>query len=184
MPIRIESASRVEAAGTPPKIIDEYVGRVNSGTDTVSIAHMRSPSGWSEPGQTPEFDEYTLVLAGMLRVEHADAPFFSRAAEGQVLRIPIKHGEGAYFVAPDELERMEANGQIAVRYCDENGEITDDANPNGALRNIAGVRNGRGNVFGLMPHPEHAVEPGIGGTDGISILGSLVDAVQAGGLSR
>jgi phosphoribosylformylglycinamidine synthase len=119
-----------------------------------------------------------------LRVEHATAPFFSRTEEGQVLRIPIKHGEGAYFVAPDELERMKANGQIAVRYCDERGEITDDANPNGALENIAGVRNERGNVMGLMPHPEHAVEPAIGGTDGLSILGSLVDAVRAGGLSR
>ncbi len=119
-----------------------------------------------------------------LRVEHATAPFFSRAAEGQVLVIPIKHGEGAYFAAPDELERIEANGQIAVRYCDENGEITHDANPNGALGNIAGVRNERGNVLGLMPHPEHAVEPAIGGTDGLSILGSLIDAVAAGGLSR
>jgi phosphoribosylformylglycinamidine synthase len=119
-----------------------------------------------------------------LRVEHATAPFFSRTAVGQVLRIPIKHGEGAYFAAPDELERMEANGQIAVRYCDENGEITDDANPNGALGNIAGVRSERGNVFGLMPHPEHAVEAAIGGTDGLSILGSLIDAVQAGEFSR
>jgi phosphoribosylformylglycinamidine synthase len=113
-----------------------------------------------------------------LRVEHATAPFFSRAAEGQVLRVPIKHGEGAYFVASDELERMKANGQIAVRYCDESGAITDDANPNGALENIAGVRNERGNVMGLMPHPEHAVELAIGGTDGRILLGSLVDALE------
>jgi phosphoribosylformylglycinamidine synthase len=119
-----------------------------------------------------------------LRVEDAAAPFFTRAVAGQVLRIPIKHGEGAYHVAADELSRMEAGGQIAVRYCDETGNITADSNPNGALQNIAGVRNARGNVFGLMPHPEHAVESLIGGTDGLAILGSIIDAVQAGGVFK
>jgi phosphoribosylformylglycinamidine synthase I len=119
-----------------------------------------------------------------LRVEDATAPFFSRATAGQLLRIPIKHGEGAYHVAPDELERMEAGGQIAVRYCDEVGAITAESNPNGSRNNIAGIRNERGNVFGLMPHPEHAVESLIGGTDGLAILGSLVDSVLAGGFPR
>jgi phosphoribosylformylglycinamidine synthase len=119
-----------------------------------------------------------------LRVEDATAPFFSRATAGQLLRIPIKHGEGAYHVSADELERMEAGGQIAVRYCDDAGNVTADSNPNGSRNNIAGVRNERGNVFGLMPHPEHAVESVIGGTDGLAILGSLVDSVSAGGLSR
>ncbi len=70
MPRLIGNATRVEAAGSPPKLIDEYVGRVNSGDDAVSIAHMRSPAGWSEPGQRPEFGEYTLVLSGTLHVEH------------------------------------------------------------------------------------------------------------------
>jgi ethanolamine utilization protein EutQ (cupin superfamily) len=70
MPTLIERPTRVEAAGTPPKLIDEFVGRVNTGSDRLSVAHMRSPADWSEPGQTPEFDEYTLVLAGTIRVEH------------------------------------------------------------------------------------------------------------------
>ena len=70
MPILIERPTRVEAAGTPPKLIDEFVGRVNTGNDRLSIAHMRSPAGWAEPGQTPEFDEYTLILHGVMRVEH------------------------------------------------------------------------------------------------------------------
>jgi len=70
MPILIPHAARVEAAGSPPKLIDEYVGRVNSGTSSASVAHMRSPEGWQEAGQTPEFDEFTLVLRGSLRVEH------------------------------------------------------------------------------------------------------------------
>ena len=71
-PILIPKATRIVAAGNKPKDIDEYVGRVTSGTTAVSVAHMRSPSGWVEPGQTPEFDEYTVVLRGMLRVEHRD----------------------------------------------------------------------------------------------------------------
>jgi hypothetical protein len=70
MPVLIEKPIRVAAAGNKPKLIDEYVGRVSTGEDGLSIAHMRSPSGWAEPGQTPEFDEYTLVLRGTLRVEH------------------------------------------------------------------------------------------------------------------
>ena len=70
MPTLIESPTTVPAAGQPPKIIDEYVGRVNSATTAVSVAHMRSPQGWAEPGQTPQFDEFTIVLKGVLRVEH------------------------------------------------------------------------------------------------------------------
>jgi quercetin dioxygenase-like cupin family protein len=70
MPILIERPTRIEAAGTPPKRIDEFVGRVNTRDEQLSIAHMRSPPGWSEPGQTPKFDEYTLVLTGLMKVEH------------------------------------------------------------------------------------------------------------------
>jgi phosphoribosylformylglycinamidine synthase I len=112
-----------------------------------------------------------------MRVERSVAPFTSRAAEGQVLRIPIKHGEGAYTAAPDVLARLESAGQVILRYCDADGLVTPAANPNGAMANIAGIVNEAGNVFGLMPHPEHAVEAAIGGEDGIAILGSLLDAV-------
>ncbi len=113
-----------------------------------------------------------------LRVERARPPFTSRAVDGQVLRIPIKNGEGAYYAAPEELARLEANGQVALRYCDENGLVDEASNPNGSLANIAGIANVRGNVLGLMPHPEHAVEAAVGGTDGRFLLGSLVDAVR------
>jgi phosphoribosylformylglycinamidine synthase I len=112
-----------------------------------------------------------------LRVERADTCFTSRASAGQVLDIPIKHGEGAYFATPEELERIEANGQIFLRYCDADGQVTEAANPNGSVGNVAGVMNEAGNVFGLMPHPEHAVEAQIGGTDGLVLLGSLVDSL-------
>jgi len=114
-----------------------------------------------------------------LRVEHAEAPFTSRARAGQVLRIPIKHGEGAYFASAHDLERMEANDQVLLRYCESDGSVTGAANPNGSLDNIAGIVNAAGNVFGLMPHPEHAVEGAIGGRDGAILLGSLLDAVRA-----
>jgi phosphoribosylformylglycinamidine synthase len=115
-----------------------------------------------------------------LRVERSVAPFTSRAQEGQVLRIPIKHGEGAYCADEDTLDALERDGRVLLRYCDAEGRVGGDANPNGALRDIAGICNARGNVFGMMPHPEHAVEPMVGGTDGLAILGSLVDALEGG----
>ena len=104
-----------------------------------------------------------------LRVERADTLFTSRCRVGDVLRIPIKHGEGCYFADPPLLARLEERRQVVLRYC---------ANPNGSVADIAGIVNERGNVFGLMPHPEHAVEEALGGTDGARILGSLVDAVR------
>jgi phosphoribosylformylglycinamidine synthase I len=102
-----------------------------------------------------------------LRVEHADTPFTSRAQPDQSLTIPVKHGEGCYFADAELLAGLEANAQILLRYED---------NPNGSVGAIAGVANETKNVFGLMPHPEHAVDPLLGSTDGALILGSLVDA--------
>jgi ethanolamine utilization protein EutQ (cupin superfamily) len=97
MPKLIESPSRVEAAGTKPKLIDEYVGRVNSGEDRVSVAHMRSPAGWVEPGQRPDFDEYTVVIDGALRVEHEGGELEVRA--GQAVFVPA--GEWVRYSTPD-----------------------------------------------------------------------------------
>jgi phosphoribosylformylglycinamidine synthase subunit PurQ / glutaminase len=110
-----------------------------------------------------------------VRVEQSRAPFTSRAAAGSVLRLPIKHGEGAYYAPPDRLAELERAGQVVLRYVDHAGNPTAVGNPNGSLANIAGIANARGNVMGLMPHPEHAVEAGIGGQDGCALLGSLLD---------
>jgi ethanolamine utilization protein EutQ (cupin superfamily) len=96
MPTLIDKPTRIEAAGTKPKRIDEYVGRVNSGDAAVSIAHMRSPAGWAEPGQTPEFDEYTVVLQGTLRVEHRGGTLEVRA--GQV--VVVRRGEWVRYSTP------------------------------------------------------------------------------------
>ena len=97
MPTHIQTPTRITAAGNKPKLIDEYIGRVNSRTATTSIAHMRSPSGWVEPGQTPEFDEYTLVLKGALRVEHKGGVFEVKA--GQAVAVPA--GEWVQYSTPD-----------------------------------------------------------------------------------
>lgn len=105
MPTHIPAPSRVEAAGTKPKLIDEYVGRVNSQTEQVSVAHMRSPGGWVEPGQKPEFDEYTLVLKGMLRVESEDGTLDVEAGQavhtraGEWVRYSTPNEPGAEYVA-------------------------------------------------------------------------------------
>jgi len=104
-----------------------------------------------------------------VRVERTDTPFTSRCEPGQLLVIPIKHGEGAWYAPPDTVARLEANGQLLLRYED---------NPNGAVADVAGVLSETGNVMGLMPHPEHAVDPLLGSGDGALILASLLDAVR------
>jgi phosphoribosylformylglycinamidine synthase subunit PurQ / glutaminase len=104
-----------------------------------------------------------------LRVERTDTPFTSRAESEQRLTIPVKHGEGCYFADPELLVEFEQNRQVVLRY---------EQNPNGSVAAIAGVANAAGTVFGLMPHPEHAVDPLLGPTDGTLILGSLVDAAR------
>jgi mannose-6-phosphate isomerase-like protein (cupin superfamily) len=118
MPLHIAAPTRVTAAGNKPKLIDEYVGRVNSATSGLSVAHMRSPQGWVEPGQTPEFDEYTIVLRGALRVTHRDGAFDVRAGEaviarrGEWVQYSTPGPEGAEYVAvctpafsPDTVHR-------------------------------------------------------------------------------
>ena len=100
MPTLIAAPTRVESAGNKPKLIDEYVGRVNSRHDRVSVAHMRSPAGWVEPGQTPEFDEYTVVLAGVLRVEHRGGVLEVRAGQAVLARA----GEWVRYDTPDGAE--------------------------------------------------------------------------------
>ena len=100
MPELIESPSRVEAAGTKPKLIDEYAGRVNNGETRVSVAHMRSPAGWVEPGQRPEFDEYTLVLNGAIEVEHEGGTLVVKAGQAILTRA----GEWVRYATPEGAE--------------------------------------------------------------------------------
>jgi phosphoribosylformylglycinamidine synthase I len=106
-----------------------------------------------------------------VNVERTDTRFTSRCANGQELTIPVKHGDGCWFADDDLLGELDANGQLVLRYAA-------GANPNGAVADVAGVLNADGNVLGLMPHPEHAVDPLLGSADGALILGSLVDAAR------
>jgi len=113
-----------------------------------------------------------------LRAEGRPTPFTRTLAEGQLLRMPISHGEGRFFAAPETLRAMREHGQILFRYAAPDGQVTAEANPNGSLENIAGVTNRAGNVVGLMPHPERAAEAILGSEDGLLLLRGAVQAAR------
>ena len=113
-----------------------------------------------------------------MRVETIDTPFTSEARIGQVLEIPINHFEGNYHLPPETLALIEAEDRVALRYCAPSGEVSDEANPNGAVANIAGVLSEGRNILGMMPHPERATDPEVGGSDGAVILKSMLGAPQ------
>jgi phosphoribosylformylglycinamidine synthase len=119
-----------------------------------------------------------------LKSDGADSPFTNRIPAGKLLRVPIAHGEGCYYADEITLARLEANHQVLWRYVDAKGEATETANPNGSLRNIAGICNEARNVAGLMPHPERASEPILGSADGRLIFESLVHALESKSVSR
>lgn len=114
-----------------------------------------------------------------LRVESAATLFTSQYEAGQLLRIPIAHGDGRFTIDHDGLERLRDNEQVVFRYARPDGSLADDANPNGATDNIAGIVNDAGNVLGMMPHPERAVDPLLGSTDGLALFHSLLARVSA-----
>lgn len=111
-----------------------------------------------------------------LKVERAGSPLLGHLRAGQLLRLPIAHKEGNWFAAPEAVERIEAAGQVVLRYCNAAGEVIDEANPNGALRSVAGLVNREGNVLGMMPHPERRISSLLGGDDGLALLRALVEA--------
>lgn len=114
-----------------------------------------------------------------IRVENAETAFTSAYEPGQVLRMPIAHGEGDYVADDPTLDRLEAEGRVVFRYVDASGAVTNEANPNGSARNIAGILNERGNVMGMMPHPERAVGESLGSTDGLGVFQSWVRALSS-----
>ena len=119
-----------------------------------------------------------------VRDEALDTPFTCVAASGQVLRMPIAHGEGNYFAPPDVIETLEANRQVVFRYCDARGAVVDAANPNGSTSSIAGLCNEQRNVVALMPHPERACELAVGSVDGLVVFESTVAALTGDGMLR
>jgi len=119
-----------------------------------------------------------------MRVEHTDTPFSAACQPGQVLRLPVAHGEGNYFAEPEVLQQLESRRQVVFRYVDANGGTTPEGNPNGSLNNIAGICNEARNVVGLMPHPERACESALGSDDGRMILESVSRALSMAGSGR
>jgi phosphoribosylformylglycinamidine synthase len=113
-----------------------------------------------------------------LKVERADTMFTSRYRTGEVVRVPVAHGDGNYFADTDTLTRLEGEGRVAFRYVTAGGEATAAANPNGSQGNIAGILDGTGRVLGMMPHPERLFEPALGGSDGRRLFESLLDALE------
>ena len=112
-----------------------------------------------------------------VRVERSCIPFTSSCKVGPVLRIPISHGEGNYYADDATIDDLESNGRVVLRYCTPQGEATSQSNPNGSLRNIAGIVNREGNVLGMMPHPERCCEEIMGGTDGRYVFGSIIGSL-------
>jgi phosphoribosylformylglycinamidine synthase len=119
-----------------------------------------------------------------IRVEESDTPFTSRALAGQVLRIPVAHGEGNYYAEPDVIRDLERSKRVIFRYCDAAGRTTEESNPNGSIHNIAGICNDARNVVGLMPHPERACESVLGSSDGLVLFDSVISSLEAEGALR
>ena len=109
-----------------------------------------------------------------VRVENADTPFTNTCEAGQIIKLPIAHAEGNYYTDPVTLSAIQANAQIVFRYCDKDGQVNTTANPNGSVDNIAGIRNAKGNVLGLMPHPERCAEAILNNQDGYLIFESML----------
>jgi phosphoribosylformylglycinamidine synthase I len=131
------------------------------------------------PGALLRNDAGYRSMPVTIRVEHTDTAFTAAAKAGQCLTMPIAHGEGRFAASDDELDQLENDAQVIFRYVDATGQPTVDANPNGAMRNIAGVCNAARNVIGLMPHPERAVDPLLGSEDGLVLFESLLVAAHA-----
>lgn len=116
-----------------------------------------------------------------VRVERTDLPWTQAYQAGQVITLPIAHGEGCYYADPDTLKQLQANQQILFRYCTPSGEVDADANPNGSVENIAGICNRQGNVVGMMPHPERASDATLGYTDGLLLFQGVLSSLTLQG---
>jgi phosphoribosylformylglycinamidine synthase len=131
------------------------------------------------PGALLHNDNQKFICKNIyLKADNNETHFTSLVSKEQVLKIPIAHGEGKYYADEDTLADMRQNNQILFRYCDENGNITKEANPNGSVENIAGVCNKTKNVYGMMPHPERAADTHLGNTDGLIILNSMIKTIE------
>jgi phosphoribosylformylglycinamidine synthase subunit PurQ / glutaminase len=167
------------AAHSP--IMREVVRRAEAGTPVLGICNGFQVL--TEAGLLPGILMRNATLRFickdvLLRVERDDTAFAGHYKKDDVVRIPIAHKDGCYFADPSTLYLLENEGRIAFRYCEEDGAITEAANPNGSTGNIAGIYNDKGNVLGMMPHPERLIDPVQSGTDGAKMFSSLAEALH------
>ncbi len=167
------------AANSP--VMKEVVARAAKGVAVLGICNgfqMLTETGLV-PGVLMRNADLRFVCRDVtVKVETSQSLFTAKYEQGQAIRIPVAHHDGNYFADDDTLAAMEDRGQIAFRYCDAEGEITAEANPNGSQRNIAGVYNETKTVLGLMPHPERLADPRLGGSDGRPLFDGLVEALS------
>ena len=166
------------AAHSP--VMRAVVSAARSGTSVLAICNgfQIAAEAGLVPGALVANENRKFICRDVnLRVENAESRFTSGYGYGQIVRFPIAHHDGNYFADDDTLDRLEGDGQVAFRYCSEDGEATEAANPNGSSRNIAGVFNKARNVLALMPHPERAAEPRLGGCDGHVLFDTLVSSL-------
>jgi phosphoribosylformylglycinamidine synthase len=168
------------AAHSP--IMRDVVARAKAGTPVIGICNgfqILTESGLL-PGVLMRNASLKFVCKDvLLKVEQTDTMFTSAYRKYEVIRVPIAHAEGNYFADAATIDRLEGDGRVVFRYVDADGNVTADANPNGAQRNIAGICDGNRRVLGMMPHPERLFEPLHGGTDGRRLFESLIDKVAA-----
>jgi len=167
------------AAHSP--VMREVAARAKKGVTVLGICNgfqILTEAGLLPGALLPNENLQFICREVSLRVEESKGAFTSHYSKGDVVRIPIAHRDGNYFADEDTLDRLEDEGCIALRYCDAGGAVTREANPNGSIRNIAGVFNAAGNVMGLMPHPERAFDPVTGRTDGRPVFEALIEALH------
>jgi phosphoribosylformylglycinamidine synthase len=167
------------AAHSP--VMREVVARARAGTPVLGICNgfqVLTETGLL-PGVLMRNDTLKFICKDVhLRVERNDSIYTRHYRRGEVVRFPIAHKDGSYFADEKTLTRLEGEGRVAFRYCDEEGEVTPEANPNGSRNNIAGIYNETGTVLGLMPHPERLADPLLSGTDGAKMFLSLVETLH------
>jgi len=172
---------RAGAMAAHSPVMREVVARARAGTPVLAICNgfqVATEAGLLPGALMPNANLHFVCRDVYLRVERAEAPFTARYEAGAVVRIPIAHHEGNYYIDDEGLARLRGEGRIAFRYCESDGRVTDAANPNGARDNIAGIVNEAGNVLGMMPHPERLADERLGGADGRALFESLVEALS------